>query len=292
MYMPSALADLRKKYHDGIRTQLLGRAKAGHFNIADGSSSASVLLAEGIAQQLSQPLCATEMLPGPNTAGAKFAALTSDFIERAFDLLQRFRPGKWVFSTSQGAAGIAAYEQYRHLADLETVARAHPAVRTALGGDYLITPDIVVGKRPVALMEIDSERPILGRVASTIAKLTPFRADNEPGLPTLHASISCKWTMRSDRAQNTRTEALNLLRNRKGRAPHMVVVTAEPLPSRLMSIAVGTGDIDCTYHAFLYELLQASCGNPKLADHSEMLQTMIAGRRLRDVSDLPFDLAI
>ena len=35
--------------------------------------------------------------------------------------------------------------------------------------------------------------------------------------------------MRSDRAQYSRTEALNLIRNRKGRLPHIVVVTGEPL---------------------------------------------------------------
>ena len=71
----------------------------------------------------------------------------------------------------------------------------------------------------------------------------------------LHASISCKWTIRSDRSQNSRTEALNLIRNRKGRVPHIAVVLFEPLPSRIASIAMGTGDIDCTYHGALYERL-------------------------------------
>ena len=45
------------------------------------------------------------------------------------------------------------------------------------------------------------------------------------GKPILHASVSAKYTMRSDRAQNSRTEALNLIRNRKGHLPHIVVVT-------------------------------------------------------------------
>ena len=45
--------------------------------------------------------------------------------------------------------------------------------------------------------------------------------------PILHASVSCKWTLRSDRSQNSRTEALNLIRNRKGHLPHIVVVTAD-----------------------------------------------------------------
>ncbi|MBN1975836.1 MAG: restriction endonuclease, partial [Anaerolineae bacterium] len=33
--------------------------------------------------------------------------------------------------------------------------------------------------------------------------------------------MSCKWTIRSDRGQNPRTEVLNLIRNRKGHLPHI-----------------------------------------------------------------------
>ena len=50
---------------------------------------------------------------------------------------------------------------------------------------------------------------------------------------------------------------MNLIRNRKGHLPHIVVVTGEPLPSRLSSIALGTGDIDCVYHFALEELINA-----------------------------------
>lgn len=97
--------------------------------------------------------------------------------------------------------------------------------------------------------------------------------------------------MRSDRAQNTRTEALNLLRNRKGGAPHIVAVTLEPQPSRLASIAMGTGDVDCTYHAALDELVAAAEASP-YPDARELLHTLVEGRRLRDISDPPFDLAV
>ena len=92
--------------------------------------------------------------------------------------------------------------------------------------------------------------------------------------PILHASISCTWTMRSDRSQNTRTEALNLLRNRKGQAPHIVAVVMEPLPSCLASIALGTGDIDCTCHGALYELREAVRGSG-FGDQEELLETLV-----------------
>ncbi len=82
-----------------------------------------------------------------------------------------------------------------------------------------------------------------------------------------------------------------MIRNRKGQTPHVAVVTAEPLPTRLASLALGTGDLDCVYHFALPELRGAveTVGNE---DQLEMLEEMINGRRLRDISDLPLDLAI
>jgi hypothetical protein len=98
--------------------------------------------------------------------------------------------------------------------------------------------------------------------------------------------------MRSDRSQNTRTEALNLIRNRKGSTPQVVVVTFEPLPSRLASIAMGTGDIDCTYHTALDELLASAREFDDSGAQFELLEMLIKGQRLRDISDLPLDLAV
>ena len=70
-----------------------------------------------------------------------------------------------------------------------------------------------------------------------------------------------------------------------------LVVTLEPLPSRIASIAMGTGDIDCTYHAALDELLAAAQADERSHDQLDMLRMLIDGRRLRDISDLPLDLA-
>ena len=69
------------------------------------------------------------------------------------------------------------------------------------------------------------------------------------------------------------------------------MVTAEPLPSRLASIAIGTGDIDCTYHVALHEL-QDVVSAELWPDAHDMLSIMVEGKRLRDISDLPLDLAI
>ena len=69
-----------------------------------------------------------------------------------------------------------------------------------------------------------------------------------------------------------------------------MVVTAEPTPSRLASIALGTGDIDCVYYFALYEL-QATLKELGMDDSADMLAIMVDGKRLKDISDLPLDLA-
>ena len=110
----------------------------------------------------------------------------------------------------------------------------------------------------------------------------------------MHASISCKWTLRSDRAQNARTEALNLIRNRNGHVPHIVAITAEPMPKRIASLAQGSSDLDCVYHVALPELCEAvkESVDARRSEQMEDLEMLIEGKRLRDITDLPLDLII
>ena len=67
-------------------------------------------------------------------------------------------------------------------------------------------------------------------------------------------------------------------------------MTAEPYANRIASLALGTGDLDCVYHFALYELAGA-IEETGYEDQLDLLKMMIEGRRLRDISDLPFDLA-
>jgi hypothetical protein len=286
-----SIADLRKQYHEDICAKIIraNQNKSGlkYPNFADGGSVGSIEIASRIVQKLS---CTPEEenLTG-QTAGAIFEKITRDFIAAAFGLLLPLRPGHWQYSTHMR---ISDFEQYAHLAELDSIIRNNNALKSAFGGDYIITPDIVVGKWPVSDEEINAKAGVI-ETDGKFAKLTPFRSANYAALKrmTLHASISCKWTIRSDRSQNARTEALNLIRNRKGMLPHISVVTAEPTPWRLASIALGTGDLDCVYHFALQELIEAvqETNHP---DYIQQLMSLVEGKRLRDISDLPFDLAL
>jgi len=230
---------LRKEYHSAICRQVLGY-RSGVPTIADRSSRRSIYLAEGILTRMGFAPCQTP--PKGQKAGALFESLTRTYLRNSFQLLQHLRPGEWEFSVH---GDVTAFDQYEHLTHLARVLAEHPALRATLG-DYIVKPDILIGRRPVSDQRINQETAILG---GKVATLTPLRAVNSRDpKPILHASISCKWTIRSDRAQNARTEGLNLIRNRQGNTPHIVVVTAEPLPTRIASVALGTGDIDCVSH--------------------------------------------
>ena len=220
------------------------------------------------------------------SAGRKFETLTAEFLDRTFALLGHLRPGDWQVVDGTGPTGIAQFEQYSHLLELEVAAKKNPNLAVHLGSDYLIHPDIVVTRGTVSDAEINAQENL---VDLRIARLASLRSVNE-GKSLLHASVSCKWTLRSDRAQNARSEALNLIRRRKGRAPHIVCVTGEPTPARLASIALGTGDLDCVYHFALSELLTAVKAESDTTA-AELLHIMVEGRKLKDISDLPLDLA-
>ena len=188
------------------------------------------------------------------------------------------------------ASFFSKFYQYHGLETLAATLKSNPHLAASLGNIYEVRPDVVVyQKKPLSETE-----------------------------QMLTACVSCKWTIRSDRVQNTRVEARNLINNRVARAPQIVAVTVEPLPSRLKAIAAGTGEIDCTYHVDLPALVHAVEAvtratwktkwdrlNPARRRMTEVeyieaglqsdpqwatLNMLITGRRLKDIIELPADL--
>ncbi len=279
------LSQARRRFHTALRASVL-RSENGIPSNADRHSSASKNIAAGILKRLGAN-DGGERLAGQE-AGSKFEEICKEYLEEIFPRLSHLRPGQWEVSKGMGGrAAIAQFAQYEHLAALDAASKANPELAAALGSDYLIKPDVIIVRYPEEDATINARAKL---VDEKQALLTPLRRNNSQK-PILHASVSRKWTLRSDRAQNARSEALNLVRNRKGRLPHVVVVTGEPMPGRIASIALGTGDIDCVYHFALQELVE-SVGDLGLEDAKDSLGTMIEGKRLRDIADLPLDLAI
>lgn len=285
--MNALIAEARKKYHQALLVNgILTIDAKGIPSNADSSSKLSVAFAKGIAEKL---MAETHDKIVGQTSGAKFEQMNMRFLSETFPYLQNLRPGKWhiIKLGNRSTIKASSFAQYEHLEYLNKLTETDAKLAASMGTDYMVAPDVVVYRETVSDEEINT--PIV-LVDESVGTLADIRASNG-GLPILHASISAKWTMRSDRAQNSRTEALGLIRNRKGHLPHIVVVTGEPLPSRLASLALGTGDIDCIYHFALYELIEA-VNNYGSEDSIEMLNVLIAGKRIKDISDLPLDLAV
>ena len=277
-------SESRQAFHAALLNSVLRIDASGIASNADRNHKNSVSIASGIAKRIGGGVRGARL--AGQQAGNRFKELCVDFLRATFFKCEHLRPGSWSIQRGTRSA-IARHEQYAHLTALQDAASRNPELAAALRSDYIITPDVVLTLETEDDAALNAPRRLVDEHHARLASLRKING----GLPLLHASISCKWTLRSDRAQNSRAEALNLVRNRKGHLPHIVVVTAEPLPSRLASLALGTGDIDCVYSFALPELRE-TLDELDLSDAQEMLQIMIEGKRLKDIADLPLDLAV
>ena len=287
-----------------VTKEILGQTVPAWTN-SDSHNKVSVMLCDGIAERLDAP-------PNPvsatgTTLGTLFERAVTQYLDLTIELMRDLtphhltttRPAKTKSSTgaSRRSKPIAAFAQFAHLAEIEEQIAGNAALQAALGGDYIVDSDILIGFEPPGATFPDGVEP-------TAAGLS--RSSLLGPIPILHASISCKWTMRRDRAQNTRLEALNLVRNRKGRLPHIMAVTMEADPEILGSLCLGTGDIDCVYHAALGELVAAASAAVAVEDDvlssrakkrpfrraAATLERMVEGGRLKDIADMPLDLLV
>ena len=283
------IREARAAYHRALVETGVLTLTNGVASNADSSNAPSRAIAASVAVRLG----ASEGVKAKGqTSGKQFEFLTMQFLRDTFPHLQHLRPGTWEILNlgNQSAIKTSDFAQYEHLAYLAQLMEANKQLSTMLGNDYMVAPDVVVYRALYEDEEINSGRVFID---DGICRMADLRKKNG-GKPILHASVSAKWTMRSDRAQNSRTEALNLIRNRKGHLPHIVVVTGEPLPSRIASLALGTGDVDCVYHFALYELIDAvrEYSEQGREDVLETLMNLVEGKRLKDISDLPLDLSV
>jgi hypothetical protein len=190
-------------------------------NNADIDNRESLQLSAAMLESLS--VHAGRELPRPPASpGALLEEAVRVDLER--ELVVRDNSRRW---TARRGAPVTDYSQYVHLLRLNQLVVDNPTLSVTIGQDYLIKPDVLIGLEDVPTVN---------------------------GLPLLHAAVSCKWTIRSDRVQNIRHENNQMVRHRRGRQPHLVAVTAEPLPSRLAAIARGTGEVDAVYHVAYDEL--------------------------------------
>lgn len=288
--MKSELTLARDSFHQSLVADHTLSLTEGVASNADSSQATSRDIAQYIAELLGARSTSSKL--AGQRAGKQFEQAVEKFLTGIFPRFQNLRPGDWLVENVGGSRAeyqIAKYEPYTHLDELADAIRENPTLSAVLGNSYDISPDIIVtrGPEPDEVINRGLDSPLVDSLSGRRAVIRRANQDRR----IIHAIVSCKWTLRSDRAQNARSEALSVIRNRKGRAPHIMVVTAEPSPSRLASLALGTGDLDMVYHFALPELMDAVArsGNDEA---QTMVGILIEGKRLRDISDLPLDLAV
>jgi hypothetical protein len=225
--------------------------RKGVPNFADIKNNTS----RAIANEMLKSWGIDESAPTLDAAGPALEQKVEEFLAAELPRLDPIR--KWEVGRHRQ---IRCFAQYEHLKRLDDVVRANPTIAVEIGRDYFIDPDITVG------VDVGETHPLL------------------------HAAISSKWTIRSDRVQNVRHEAVIMMRTRRGRLPHIVTVTLEPLPTRLASIARGTGEVDGVYHLGLDELIAAT-NKVGTEEQKRTLDELISQGRLMDISALPQVLA-
>lgn len=111
-------------------------------------------------------------------------------------------------------------------------------------------------------------------------------------LAELEVGLSLKWSLRTDRAQDCRSQGAKLSALRRGRMPHFAAVTMEPRPYMLNLLGGGSGDVDCVYHLDLPALAQAVEDVYGSKSDKNSLRTLgtfrrlVEQRRLRDYDEL------
>lgn len=195
--MGSLLAEARAAFHRKIvQTGVLILDAQGVASNADRSQATSKRLAGHIAQTL-QAMIGSK-LP-PQSAGNYFELAVHEFLVDTFPVLQHLRPGQWSthhVGTRRGTYHLSQYVPYRHLSDLAEIIERSPTLVSVLGNSYDIAPDILVVRTPEPDEMINANSLL---VDEQVARHTPLRSINQPG-GIVHAVVSCKWTIRSDRA--------------------------------------------------------------------------------------------
>ena len=245
---------VRQEYHRSLQERLWS-VSGGFPSNSDPTSRISVEI--GLA--LAEAAGATADLPrlGGPSAGVEFERRTGRFIEAALTCVNQVTQADWRIETG---SSIAEFARYDHLNGVRHAAATNNQLATVLYDDHSLAPGIFVGRK------LKSNHPA------------------SPGSAVLSGVVACKWMIPRDIDQR----AINLLRCPEVPGERVVLVTAEPLPGRMASIAIGTGQ-PCTYHVALKELRDILAQKRWYESH-EMLDIMVDQGRLRDILDLPLDL--
>lgn len=126
-----------------IRQGILAVNANGIATNADKSNAPSRAIAANLASQL---MSETHERQAGQTSGSRFEAIVAEFLRRTFPRLQHVRPGEWEVLQlgNRSTVRTSSFAQYEHLEYLQELTNANARLKTIIGNDYIVAPDVVV----------------------------------------------------------------------------------------------------------------------------------------------------
>lgn len=167
----------REKHEPPVESTLVAGAMVRLYSNADGHSEASARLAEGLALEIAASGRRAVRAPAARltvkaSGTESFEELVAGQIERSlalfghihrahFQVTRLAQRGRKVYVDDEkvqitSRSTIADFHAYRHLWYLATQQQRDPRLRAAIGGDYLVRPDIVVWRRPFTSEDLNA----------------------------------------------------------------------------------------------------------------------------------------
>ena len=205
-----------------------------------------------------------------------------DFLEKSC-LTSSDDSKKWhlVDTLQDGATDISRYEYGEYIHELMV---ANEKLSNTANGDYFIVPQFLLYQEPYSDEDLNQAGALVDDFS---AKQSELRAKNNPKAK-LYAVSLVKYSL-PYRTQTSRTELLQVLRQKQDRQPYVFLVTAEANPMHLASFILRAQEIDCVYHVDLSGLMEKA---KKKEDNTaaDLLQGLIRNKRLKGISGLLLDL--
>lgn len=270
--------------------------REGRPNTSDAGDKGSIELGHLLFERLAVP-------PGCPPPDQKVdAVMTTQMLA---DLRRHVRSPVQI----DGNRHLADFEQFDHLSALKSLSDEAGSARVARTLDQIrrfVTSRIVSPPRDVARLTslLDAHQRMITTVTDERQQLidqigeesllrldvVAYR-DDLPTRPHLLAGFSLKWSLRTDRAQDCRTQGAKMSALRRGRMPHFAAVTMEPRPAMLALLGRGSGDLDCVYHLDLSALGDAVeayylANRPPRQRMHDTFRRLVDQRRLRDYDEL------
>lgn len=276
--------------------ELCGYRAHGKPNTSDASDQFSVDLGRALFEAMGVDPGTVRVEPTGTPLSARVAADLQAEVRRVGSSLQ--------VTPEQP---LNAFEQYRHVDALKTIKPgssknlsqawgkltkfARTKVTSSKDSSRL---DDLIAEVDAALAADEDARWVLlaqaGHESLLKLDVVASRSTNLAQSRQLEVGLSLKWSLRTDRAQDCRSQGAKLSSLRRGRMPHFAAVTMEPRPYMLNLLGGGSGEVDCVYHLDLNALtiaVEQTCeGQPRRQSALETFQRLVEQRRLRDYDEL------